>query len=179
MLPELHVPFTSQSHNLESHPFDELHAFVTGLSVIKLSLFQLLLSFFFPSSFRLLLERWGDRPPTADTLEPSWCGTWCAAACGTSRPKIMPWKVQLRALRINLKEGEKGGIWAPCGSRRFKKNPAEKHCRLKISNAATHQSQTLISSKIRIHLIWQNNGDYSVIITLSLQERPCETFRLY
>lgn len=45
-LPELHVPFTSQSHNLESQPFDELHEFVTGLSVIKLSLFQLLLSFF-------------------------------------------------------------------------------------------------------------------------------------
>lgn len=52
-LPELHVPFPSQSHNLESQPFDELHEFVTGLSVIKLSPFQLLLSFFFslPSSF--------------------------------------------------------------------------------------------------------------------------------
>lgn len=79
VLPELHVPFTSQSHNLESQPFDELHEFVTGLSVIKLSLFQLLLSFFF-LPFQLLLERWGDWPPTSDTLEPSWCGTWCAAA---------------------------------------------------------------------------------------------------
>lgn len=34
-LSELHVPSTSQSHNLESKPFDRLHEFVTGLSVIR------------------------------------------------------------------------------------------------------------------------------------------------
>lgn len=119
-LPELHVPFPSQSHNLKSQPFDELHEFVTGLSVIKLSPFQLLLSFFSPPPpplFRLLPEPWGDRPPTADTLEPSWCGTWCSAAYGTSQPKIMPWRVQVGAWRINIKEGEKkvggdmGSLW--------------------------------------------------------------------
>lgn len=175
-LPELHVPFTSQSHNLESQPFDELHEFVTGLSVIKLSPFQLLLSFF-SSSFQLLLEQWGDWPPTSGTLEPSWCGTWCAAACGTSRPKIKPWRVQMGASRINIKEGKIGGRYRPPRAPWGWKKKVEKHCRFKITIAATPQGQTLISSKIRIHLISQNNTEYSVIITLSRKKRPCETLR--
>ncbi len=49
MLPELHVPFTSQSHNLESKPFDELHEFVTGLSVIRTKPVSVLFFFLAPA----------------------------------------------------------------------------------------------------------------------------------
>ena len=37
-LSQLHVPSTSESHNLEAKPWVRLHAFVTGLSAIKTKL---------------------------------------------------------------------------------------------------------------------------------------------
>lgn len=112
-LPELHVPFTSQSHNLESQPFDELHEFVTGLSVIRTKPVSAppFFSFFSPaplSSFQLLLERWGDRPPTSDMR---------------ILVRRCMWKISAKNNAMESATGrfKEGGNGLPCGSWGWKK----------------------------------------------------------